>query len=197
MKNSDQKFWTARYKQQLTGWDVGYPTTPITNFIDQLEDKNLRILIPGAGNAYEAEYLWEKGFKHTHILDIAAFPIQQFLDRNPSFPKGQAIQGDFFAHQGEYDLIFEQTFFCSFPPHAETRRAYAEKMSELLSESGSLIGVWFNFPLTSDMERRPFGGSKEEYLSYFQPHFQTCYMEACYNSIPPRQGSELFGIMKK
>lgn len=197
MKYSDQDFWTSRYKQQLTGWDVGYPTTPITDFVDQLEDKNIRILIPGAGNAYEAEYLWEKGFKHTNILDIAAFPIKQFIERNPTFPKNQAIQGDFFKHKGAYDLIIEQTFFCSFPPFPESRKAYAKKMYELLNNCGMLVGVWFNFPLTGDMQRRPFGGSKDDYLSYFDPHFSETYMEMCYNSILPRQGSELFGIMKK
>lgn len=197
MKDSDQDFWTSRYKQQLTGWDVGYPTTPISEYVDQLVDKDLRILIPGAGNAYEAEYLWEKGFKNTHILDIAAFPIKQFIERNPTFPEDQAIQGDFFEHKGSYDLIIEQTFFCSFPPFPESRKAYAKKMHELLNNSGMLVGVWFNFTLTGDMQRRPFGGSKDEYLSYFGAHFSKTYMEPCYNSIPPRQGSELFGIMKK
>ena len=58
MSTGDQKeYWINRYKEERTGWDIGYPSTPLKEYIDQLQDKNLRILIPGAGNGYEAEYL--------------------------------------------------------------------------------------------------------------------------------------------
>ncbi|MBX2846521.1 MAG: hypothetical protein KTR13_09960, partial [Saprospiraceae bacterium] len=56
---------------------------------------------------------------------------------------------------------------------------------------------WFDFPLAGDVEKRPFGGSKEEYLSYFEPHFNIKTFEKAYNSILPRQGNELFGIFEK
>jgi len=52
-------------------------------------------------------------------------------------------------------------------------------------------------PLTGDMEKRLFGGSKEEYLSYFSPFFKINTFEKCHNSITPRQGNELFGIFQK
>ena len=44
------------------GWDLGEVSPPIKSYIDTLEDKNIRILIPGCGNTYEAEYLLEQGF---------------------------------------------------------------------------------------------------------------------------------------
>ena len=85
-------------------------------------------------------------------------------------------------------MILEQTFFCALP--VELRKKYAQKMNSLLHPGGKLIGLLFDFPLKSDGP--PFGGSKEEYLDYFEPYFEIKLMERSVNSIQPRMGSELF-----
>tara|TARA_R110002126_G_scaffold287464_1_gene440300 strand:- start:1443 stop:2051 length:609 start_codon:yes stop_codon:yes gene_type:complete len=192
-----QQYWSQRYLENQTGWDIGAPSTPIKQYIDQLENKNLKILIPGAGNSYEAEYLFKQGFKHVSVLDISNEPLDAFRIRVPDFPINQTIQGDFFTHKGNYDLILEQTFFCSFPPTKYNRQRYATKMCDLLNNNGKLVGLWFNFPLTGDMDKRPFGGDKEEYSNYFDPFFKIICFEDCYNSMESRMGSELFGIFQK
>ena len=201
IKNTQQEtdFWTLRYQENRTGWDIGYPSTPIKAYFDQIADKSLKILIPGAGNAYEAEYLFQSGFKNVHILDIAKPPLEIFKSRVPSFPTNQAILGNFFEYQPHvlYDIIVEQIFFCSFPPLPNNRKLYAKTMHQLLAPKGKLVGLWFNFPLKGDLVKRPFGGSKEEYLTYFQPYFNVKTFESCHNSIPPRSGNELFGIFEK
>ena len=84
-----ENYWTNRYKDESTGWDIGYPSIALKEYIDQLTDKSIRILIPGAGNAYEAEYLLELGFKNVFIMDISAIPLQNFANRNINFPKEQ------------------------------------------------------------------------------------------------------------
>ncbi|MFS4491459.1 methyltransferase domain-containing protein [Maribacter sp. 2308TA10-17] len=193
----EQHYWTKRYQEERTGWDIGYPSTPLQEYIDQLEDKSISILIPGAGNAYEAEYLWKQGFQNVHVMDISEFPLKQFQERNPEFPEEQLLLEDFFLHETQYDLIFEQTFFCSFVPTDENRNRYATQMAKLLKPKGKLVGVWFDIPLTGDIEKRPFGGDKELYLSYLEPTFKTITFERCRNSIPPRVGNELFGIFQK
>lgn len=195
--NDLEDFWRTRYHEGRTGWDIGYPSPPITDYLDQVVDKSLRILIPGAGNAYEAEYAWKLGFTNVFILDVAPEPLKAFSERVPDFPKDQLLHGDFFAHVGQYDLILEQTFFCSFPPLPETRRAYAEKMHALLAPGGKLVGLWFDIPLTGDLEKRPFGGSRDEYLGYFALYFEMESFATATNSIEPRMGSELFGIFRK
>ena len=45
LKNTKEQeaFWSLRYKEERTGWDIGYPSTPLKEYIDQLE-KVLRIL---------------------------------------------------------------------------------------------------------------------------------------------------------
>ncbi|TCP27879.1 thiopurine S-methyltransferase [Tenacibaculum skagerrakense] len=191
-----KEYWSQRYKESNTGWDLGAASPPLQHYINQISNKELTILIPGAGNSYEAEYLFNNGFKNVHVLDIAKEPLAAFAQRNPTFPVEHLHENDFFEFEGQFDLIIEQTFFCSFPPLPETRKAYATKMNELLKPYGKLVGLWFTFPLTGDLENRPFGGDKEEYLSYFSPYFEIQTFEPCYNSIPPRQGNELFGIFR-
>jgi thiopurine S-methyltransferase len=193
----DKTYWTQRYIENHTGWDIGHPSTPLKAYIDQLTQKDISILVPGAGNGYEVEYLWNQGFRQVHIMDISKIPLEGFTSRNPSFPKSQVLNEDFFEHEGQYDLILEQTFFCSFVPTHTNRSNYAKKIAQLLKPNGKLVGVWFDFPLTEDMEKRPFGGDREHYLSYFNSYFKPVTFERCYNSITARQGSELFGIFKK
>lgn len=193
----EQSYWTRRYLEERTGWDIGYPSAPLKAYIDQLRDKTLKILLPGAGNAYEAAYLWEQGFKNVFVLDISEVPLRAFEKRNPAFAKANLINDDFFRHQGEYDLILEQTFFCSFVPTDDNRNAYAQHMQSLLKKGGKLVGLWFDFELTEDMEKRPFGGNREMYLSYLEPCLRIKTLERAYNSIPERIGKELFGIFEK
>jgi len=199
VKNTvEQKaFWSTRYEENRTGWDIGYPSTPLKAYIDQLENKELKILIPGAGNAYEAEYLHQQGFKNVFVLDISEYPLNALKERVPTFPASHLIQGNFFEHKGQYDLIFEQTFFCSFEPTKENRQRYAQKMANLLVKGGKLVGLWFDIPLIPNTSKRPFGGTKEEYLKYLSPYFKVRIFEACYNSIKPRSGNDLFGIFEK
>ena len=187
------EFWSSRYKEGKTGWDIGYVSTPLKEYIDKLENKNLKILIPGAGNSYEAEYLFKKGFTHTFVCDIAREPLKNLKNRVPDFPESQLIQQDFFSLTQRFDLILEQTFFCALPP--EKRPEYALKMSELLTSHGKIAGLFFDFPLEADGP--PFGGNREEYLTYFRPYFEIDILEPCYNSISPRQGNELFFKFRK
>ncbi len=190
-----QNYWSNRYEEERTGWDIGYPSTPLKEYIDQLTDKNITILIPGAGNAYEAVYLYEQGFENVFIMDISNAPLDNFQKQNPNFPKENLLHQDFFEHGVIYDLILEQTFFCSFPPTDKNRTDYAKKMKALLNPKGKLVGLWFNVPLTGDMEKRPFGGDKAIYTNLFTPYFKNISFKNAYNSIPARAEKELFGIL--
>jgi methyl halide transferase len=181
------EFWNNRYHEGQIGWDLGTISPPIHAYVEQLTDTNSRILIPGCGNAWEAEYLFRKGFKNVHILDFAQAPLDNFKARNPDFPIDQMQCDDFFEHKEKYDLIIEQTLYCAIDPLL--RNDYARKSAELLDTGGKLVGVLFNRTFDSGP---PFGGSKEEYLECFAPYFKSCSMEICDNSAAPRSGNELF-----
>jgi SAM-dependent methyltransferase len=192
-KQLDASYWNNRYRNTETGWDTGGITTPLKEYFDQLQDKNIRILIPGAGNAYEAEYLHAKGFKNVFVCDVAKLPLQNFLKRCPSFDSNHLLHTDFFKLEGPFDLIIEQTFFCAL--HPMLRPEYFLKMKDLLSPGGRLVGLLFNDKLNID--KPPFGGRMDEYPAYFEDHFDVKKYEMCYNSIKPRAGREIFINLEK
>lgn len=185
-----QNYWQSRWEKGATGWDVGHITPPIQTFIDQLTDKNARILVPGAGAGHEVAYLWEKGFKNTFVSEWSPTAWAQFQQRCPDFPAEQWFQGDFFDLNLSVDIVIEQTFFCAIDP--EKRPNYARKMSELLEKkpTSRLVGLLFN--RIFEQKGPPFGGTMAEYRRYFAPFFDFEYFDICPNSIPPRQGSEIW-----
>lgn len=196
MPTFNEEYWESRYQQAQTGWDIGSASTPIKSYISQLTDKNLKILIPGCGNAWEAHALLDAGFSQIVLLDFAASPLETVRKQLPqAVERGnlKLVCEDFFAHEGHYDLILEQTFFCALSP--ELRSDYARKMHSLLKPGGKLAGLLFQFPLTQ--EGPPFGGSEEEYRALFSPQFTLKTLEPCHNSIKPRLGRELFFILEK
>lgn len=182
------EYWNTRYNENDFGWDTGDITTPLKTYFDQLKDKSLKILIPGAGNSYEAEYLFNHGFKNVFVLDFAEAPLKNIKERCKDFPSEQLIQNDFFKHAGQYDLIIEQTFFCAIDP--KLRADYAKHMHSLLKPKGKLVGVLFDTVFEKDGP--PFSGNKAEYTNYFSTYFELNTFESCYNSIKPREGRELF-----
>ena len=165
----NKDYWEERYREQSLGWDIGDISPPLKAYIDQLTDKDQKILIPGAGYGYEAIYLFQNGFKNTFVLDIARQPLDDISRRCVGFPKDQLIEKDFFeAEIGKFDLIIEQTFFCALD--LGLRAKYAQRMHEILNDGGKLAGLFFDFPLTE--QGPPFGGSKLEYQSLFEPLFR-------------------------
>ncbi|MEO6550333.1 MAG: methyltransferase [Ferruginibacter sp.] len=185
--NSD--WWNNRYTDQSTTWDAGSITTPLEEYIDQLTNKQIKVLIPGCGNSYEAAYLLKKGFPLISMLDISSVLCDLLQQKFAAVPgtRVNIICDDFFNHKGTYDLIIEQTFFCALNP--DKRISYIEKMHNLLMPGGKLIGLLFDRDF---VDGPPFGGSIEEYKSLFGNKFLINKMEPCYNSIPQRSGTELF-----
>ncbi|HTO14169.1 MAG TPA: methyltransferase domain-containing protein [Edaphocola sp.] len=190
----NSSFWNERWRNQQTGWDIGYPSPAIGEYMRKYENKDAAILIPGCGNAYEAEFLVKEGFTNVTILDIAPIAVEKLKEKFKDKSEITIICDNFFDFKGAFDVIIEQTFFCAIMP--SLRKAYVKNAASLLKDNGRIIGLLFNKKF--DHNGPPYGGSKEEYLSLFQPFFKIDKMEICLNSIPPRMGNELFiNLLKK
>lgn len=192
MDLSDE-FWDEKYKNNDIGWDLGGVSPPLKAYIDQLTNKNLKILIPGCGNSYEAEYLHQNGFKNVYVVDLSKTALTNLQERVPSFPSAHLINNDFFHLEMTFDLIIEQTFFCAINPILRSK--YVKKSNDLLTTNGKMAGLLFDAPLNID--KPPFGGCKEDYVSYFKLYFDILLMKDSYNSHNSRLGKELFFIIKK
>jgi thiopurine S-methyltransferase len=182
------EYWEGRYQSGQTDWDIGMPSPALTSYFEKLENKGLKILIPGAGRAHDLQWLQQNGFSNSAVLDISKTALQLASKLYPKIGAEHFIKGDFFAYNGIYDLIVEQTFFCALEP--KLRPQYAEKMHSLLNPGGRLMGLLFDFPLNETGP--PFGGSVEEYEKHFSPWFSIKHLERAHNSIKPRAGKELF-----
>ena len=124
------------------------------------------------------------------LVDIAPTPVQLLQQQLGN--KARVLLMDFFELKGQFDYILEQTFFCALDP--KLRPAYVQQMHQLLAPGGRLAGVLFNRSFDGGP---PFGGSTAEDQHLFAPRFHLVKLEPCYNSIPPRQGTELFMIAEK
>jgi thiopurine S-methyltransferase len=189
------EYWSELYKNNDAPWDTGSITTPLKNYFDQLTNKNISVLIPGAGNAYEAEYLVKSGFRKVYVCDYAAEPLKNLKKRCPEISADHLLHCNFFEleRKSEFDLIVEQTFFCALD--VSLRKKYFGKMHELLKPGGRLVGLLFVHDFGRDIP--PFGGTREEYLEYIGNGFKINVFESCYNSIKPRAGRELFMNLEK
>lgn len=182
----NKNYWNSRYQMGETGWNIGKPSPPLTRIIDVCEDKKMRILIPGCGNAHEADYLLQKGFERITLIDIAPLLVDELKTKYADNQHIEVILGDFFQHEGEYDLILEQTFFCAIEPNL--REKYVWKMHQLLATNGKIAGLLFD----KEFEQSPpFGGNADGYKKLFGQAFEITRLVACDHSIISRQNTEL------
>lgn len=193
MKKLDAAYWDLQYENQRTGWDIGYASPAIVEYFQQVQNKSAYILIPGAGNGWEAEKLWEMGFKNIFVLDFSQIAQHSFKTRVPDFPRSQILVEDFFQHQGSYDYMVEHTFFSSLP--VTLREPYVKHVHKILKPQGRLMGLLFNHHFPHDGP--PFGASNDDYEVLFSPYFKFHHFNMAYNSIKPRNKRELFILFKK
>src|SRR5690606_27734921 len=83
----NQKFWNTLWENKTTHWDIGYPSPAIADFMSKYPNKEAAILIPGCGNAYEAEFLVKNGFTDITLIDIAPLAVKIIKERFAQYPQ--------------------------------------------------------------------------------------------------------------
>ena len=187
----NKQLWNQRYLDSNTGWDVGYITTPIKEYIDQIQNKEIKVLVPGSGNGYEAEYLYKLGFKNIFVLDYANQALENFKNRVNTFPKSNIYEIGHFVYDVETDSKMHN-FDMEVDELIDS--CYLRTL-ELLNDNGKLVGVLFDDKFNN--EGPPYGANFEEYKKLFKDRFLLKTFEKCYNSIPSRLSNEFFLIAKK
>ena len=189
------QYWNQRYQEGNIPWNTGTVTPALINYLSDFP-RDTSILIPGVGTSREGITLANMGFTNitfndysTHALD----KLQTALEEEGFEHVFRYIGGDFFELQGAYDIIMEQTFFCALDP--SLRQRMVEKVADLLRPEG----IWFGVLFRTEFDRLgpPFGGSEEIYKELFTKIMYIEEMTICQDSIPARDGNELFFICKK
>ena len=186
----DRNYWNKRYIQNKTQWDLGTFSPPIIHWLDQQKNKNIKILVPGAGFGHEVTYAFQNGYKNVYYMDFATKAVGEFKKTCTGFPEEQIFDQDFFKLKKNnfFDVILEQTFFCALDPFLRIK--YVSKCYQLLKKDGKLIGLLFNTKFNHDGP--PFGGITDDYIALFSKKFTLLEMANSTHSVSPRKGNELW-----
>jgi len=194
---NDKKWWESLYKTEFTPWELNSPAPPFVSFLNsQHTVPPGKMIVPGCGTGNECLIFATHGFEVTGV-DFAPSAIlattAKFQQAGLFGSKGFVLQHDFFdmhEHDGTFDYVLEHTCFCAI--HPSRRRAYAEATRDLLKPRGKLIGLWW---LVETKGGPPFKVTREDVLKTFSEFFEIEAEFTPNDSVPDRQGKELFAVM--
>lgn len=187
--------WNARYQTwQSTGnkpgWDLQGAHPAIKDILPQIKLNKASIAVMGAGAAHDAHYLAQLGHVVT-AFDISAEAIAKAQQLYPETTTLKYVQCDllnqipeFFL--GQFDLIFEHTFFCAINPI--DRDLAMKAYRNLLHEEGHILGIFF---LISLQPGPPFGATEWELKQRMDKHYRPLYWTRWNHSPEGREGWEL------
>lgn len=137
--------WDARYAATDIPWDMGEVSPPLVCFRQEgILPVGRQVLVPGCGSGYEVAYLAEAGYEAVGA-DFSSQAVAAARRIAGTVPNARIIQADLLAPAavslGEFDWIFDQTFFCAIAP--VRRPEYAIAMGRLLRPGGELWALSF------------------------------------------------------
>jgi SAM-dependent methyltransferase len=189
-----ETFWNNKYQEwnangQAPGWELEQPTPALTHVLPQLKIPKGRWAVLGSGTGNDAAHLAAQGHLVTSV-DISSLAIERAQKKHANLGSARWVEADAFSfaqkNRGEFDYIFEHTFFCAVDP---VRRADVVKAwKQLLAPGGHLLAVFF---VMDRGEGPPFGASEWEIRELLKKDFQFLYWTRWRHSVPARQGKEL------
>ena len=188
--------WQRHYEENDLGWDLGQVAPP---FVKLWQEEKLllgKVLVPGCGRGHEVVFLAENGFDVTAI-DFSSGAVTYLKNalkkRNL---EGRILHQDFFSldesHEGVYDLVLEQTFFCAISP--KQRRDYVLNVSRILKPGGILVGLFYH---TDEQGGPPYNTTREDIEMHFSKKFEIQELDKTSLSAEQRKDKEWLGILKK
>ncbi|HBP11328.1 MAG TPA: thiopurine S-methyltransferase [Nitrospina sp.] len=188
--------WQRHYEENDLGWDLGQVAPP---FVKLWQEEKLplgKVLVPGCGRGHEVVFMAENGFDVTAI-DFSSGAVTYLKNalkkRNL---EGRILHQDFFSldesHEGVYDLVLEQTFFCAISP--KQRRDYVLNVSRILKPGGILVGLFYH---TDEQGGPPYNTTREDIEMHFSKKFEIQELDKTFLSAEQRKDKEWLGILKK
>ena len=173
-------FWTVRYAAGKTPWDFGGVPLALKSFLERTSVPG-RILIPGCGSGYEVQAFHAAGYD-VSAIDFSPAAVAQ-AKRVLGELAERVVLGDFFTYNfGErrFHLVYERTFLCSMTPSRWPE--YVNRVAELLSPGGRLIGVFLYGQRSSSGP--PFSLTDTDAQQLFKKHFKLVRSEVMTDSLP-------------
>jgi cyclopropane fatty-acyl-phospholipid synthase-like methyltransferase len=155
-----------------------------------------KTLVPGCGCGHEVIFLAENGFEVTGI-DYSPGAVSHLKSSIQERKLNcNVLHQDFFeldsSHNGAYDLMIEQTFFCAISPGQRT--AYVSTVARALKQGGMLAGLFYH---TGEEGGPPFNTTREDILKYFSGSFEIRQLSKAKDSAEQRKDKEWLAILVK
>lgn len=184
--------WAARYRSGDTPWDLGGPHPELSV---RLQDGRLapprpgaKAFVPGAGAGHDALALARRGWAVTAVdlvVDLAPRVGPELERKGGRFVVGDAIA---FDGAGEFDLVWDHTFFCAIPP---ARRAdWGRQVESLLVPGGVYSALVFPVGKPAAEGGPPFGMEEAHVLEVLGPLFRLDASGPVSRAVPRRTWRE-------
>lgn len=195
-KEYSREDWQGHYESNDLGWDLGEVAPP---FVKLWQEKKLpvgKVLVPGCGRGHEVVFLAQNGFEVTAIdFSLGAVTYLENILQERKL-KGRVLHQDFFSlddsHNGVYDIVLEQTFFCAIPPRQ--RPDYVLNVARILKPGATLVGLFYH---TDKEGGPPHNTTREDIEAHFSKQFEIQQLDKTSLSAEQRKDKEWLGILKK
>jgi SAM-dependent methyltransferase len=194
------EFWSESYRKWVSAettpaWELNEPAKPLREVVPQIKIPKSRICILGCGLGNDAAFLASLG----HIVTAVELSPDALLKAREKHPEGanlKFVEADAFQFakkfRGEFDIIFEHTFFCAIDP--DRRQELVQAWRSLLIEGGHLLAIFYVF---ERLGGPPFGTSEWEVRELLSDNFEFLNWTRWKTSIERRMGRELVVYARK
>lgn len=191
------QYWTDIYNNEVNpGWNLNEPAEAFKDMLPRLKLPKSRILVLGCGEGHDAALFAKAG----HVVTAVDFSREAIARGKKKYAdlseKLIFYESDIFHLPQEwnhsFDVVVEHTCFCAIEP--TKRNEVVRLYRRMLHEEGQLLAVFFT------MEKRsgpPFGATEWEIRKRTEQGFHYLFWGRLRNSLPQRQGRELFVLAKK
>ena len=190
------QFWTDVYKTEGNPhWNLNEPAEAFKDMLHRIKLPKSRILVLGAGEGHDAALFAKAGHLVTAV-DFSKEAIERGKKKYADLDNLHFHELNIFHIPQEwnhsFDVVVEHTCFCAIPP--DQRNELVRLWRRMLHEEGQLLAIFFA------MEKRsgpPYGSTEWEIRKRLQNYFQFLFWGRWRQSLPRRQGRELFVLAKK
>lgn len=192
---SNPEFWSTRYKDQSTPWDLQAPSPALVWALQKFKLPKLRVAVLGCGRGHDAFHFASLG----HMTTGFDFSLGALKEAEKLYGQNENlkwVQQDVFNLNADYfeqfDLVFDHTLFCAVDP--SKRQTLVKSWERLLTDQGQLLGVFFTMP---KLDGPPYGSTEGEISHRLSAYFRTDFWMRSRVSAPSRMGKELIVLATK
>ncbi|MEY4630098.1 MAG: hypothetical protein RIQ81_218 [Pseudomonadota bacterium] len=167
--NQDRSYWSGRWQNQQTGWDLGGPHEGLARLLRMLDESGvlrelmvpgrpLEVYSPGCGRAHDGAAMVAKTVKipeglcangiHVTATDFAPEAIAAAKEVYGALQsRGLTLRVEDArapvppAERGKYDIVFDRAMLCALRP--ELRAAYLDACRDRLRPGGVFLTLPF------------------------------------------------------